>query len=39
MECYRVPGAEKVDFRDVEAFDANTAYILSVGNGEVFADL
>ena len=29
-----VPGAEKVDFRDVEAFDANTAYILSVGNGE-----
>ncbi len=29
-----VPDAEKLDFRDVEAFDANTAYILSIGNGE-----
>lgn len=29
-----VPGAEKLDFRDVEAFDANTAYILSIGNGD-----
>jgi photosystem II stability/assembly factor-like uncharacterized protein len=29
-----VPGAEKHDFRDIEAFDANTAYILSIGNGE-----
>src|SRR4029078_1260855 len=29
-----VPGAEKIDFRDIEAFDANTAYILSIGNGE-----
>lgn len=29
-----VPGAEKLDFRDVEAFDANTAYLLSIGNGE-----
>jgi photosystem II stability/assembly factor-like uncharacterized protein len=29
-----VPGAEKLDFRDVEAFDANTSYILSIGNGE-----
>src|SRR6478672_5578978 len=29
-----VPGAEKLDFRDVEAFDENTAYILSIGNGE-----
>lgn len=28
-----VPGAEKLDFRDIEAFDANTAYILSIGNG------
>jgi photosystem II stability/assembly factor-like uncharacterized protein len=27
-----VPGAEKLDFRDIEAFDANTAYILSIGN-------
>lgn len=30
----QVPGAEKLDFRDVEAFDANTAYLLSIGNGE-----
>jgi len=29
-----VPGAEKLDFRDIEAFDANTAYILSIGNGD-----
>jgi photosystem II stability/assembly factor-like uncharacterized protein len=26
-----VPGAEALDFRDVEAFDANTAYLLSIG--------
>lgn len=30
----KVPGAEKLDFRDIEAFDADTAYILSIGNGE-----
>ncbi|MFN0111684.1 MAG: WD40/YVTN/BNR-like repeat-containing protein [Blastocatellia bacterium] len=29
-----VPGAEKLDFRDVEAFSANTAYLLSIGPGE-----
>lgn len=29
-----VPAAEKLDFRDIEAFDANAAYILSIGNGE-----
>jgi len=29
-----VPGAEKLDFRDIEAFDDKTAYILSIGNGE-----
>lgn len=29
-----VPRAEKLDFREIEAFDANTAYILSIGNGE-----
>jgi photosystem II stability/assembly factor-like uncharacterized protein len=29
-----IPGAKKLDFRDIEAFDANTAYILSIGNGE-----
>jgi len=28
-----VPGAEKLDFRDIEASDANTAYVLSIGNG------
>jgi photosystem II stability/assembly factor-like uncharacterized protein len=29
-----VPDAQKLDFRDVEAFDANTAYLLSIGNGD-----
>ena len=29
-----VPSAEKLDFRDIEAFDSKTAYILSIGNGE-----
>lgn len=29
-----VPGAEALDFRDVEAFDADTAYLLSIGPGE-----
>jgi len=29
-----VPGTEKLDFRDIEAFDAKTAYTLSIGNGE-----
>src|SRR5437763_15608093 len=31
---FTVPGAEKLDFRDIEAFDADTAYILSIGNGD-----
>jgi photosystem II stability/assembly factor-like uncharacterized protein len=30
----KVPGAEKLDFRDIEAFDANTAYVVSIGDGE-----
>lgn len=30
----KVAGAEKLDFRDIEAFDANTAYVLSIGNGD-----
>ena len=30
----KVPDAEKLDFRDVEAFDASTAFLLSIGNGE-----
>lgn len=29
----KVPDIAKLDFRDIEAFDANTAYILSIGNG------
>ncbi len=29
-----VPDSEKLDFRDIEAFDGNTAYILSIGEGE-----
>jgi photosystem II stability/assembly factor-like uncharacterized protein len=29
-----VHGAEALDFRDVEAFDADTAYLLSIGEGE-----
>lgn len=30
----KVPEAEKLDFRDVEAFGENTAYLLSAGPGE-----
>ena len=30
----QVPGAEALDFRDVEAFSATTAYLLSAGPGE-----
>jgi photosystem II stability/assembly factor-like uncharacterized protein len=30
----KVPDAEKLDFRDIEAFDESTAYLLSIGNGE-----
>ena len=30
----KVPGAEKLDFRDVEACDDETAYLLSIGDGE-----
>lgn len=30
----KVPDADKLDFRDIEAFDANTAYVLSIGEGE-----
>src|SRR6185369_17765504 len=29
-----MPGAEGLDFRDVEAVDANKAYVLSIGPGE-----
>jgi photosystem II stability/assembly factor-like uncharacterized protein len=30
-----VPGAEHLDFRDIDAFSGSTAYILSIGNGDV----
>lgn len=30
----KVSDAEKLDFRDIEAFDADTAYVLSIGEGE-----
>lgn len=30
----RVPGADSLQFRDVHAVDANTAYLLSIGNGD-----
>ena len=30
----QVPGATELDFRDVDAFDANTAYLLAIGPGE-----
>ncbi len=33
-DVIQLPDAAKLDFRDIEAFDANTAYILSIGNGE-----
>lgn len=33
-KVFSVPDAAKLDFRDIEAFDANTAYILSIGNGD-----
>lgn len=29
-----VPGAQQLDFRDIQAFDANTALALSIGPGE-----
>jgi photosystem II stability/assembly factor-like uncharacterized protein len=32
-DVFVVPGAEKLDFRDIEAFDAKSAFILSIGNG------
>lgn len=34
-QVIKVPGAEKLDFRDIEAFDMNTAYALSIGNGDM----
>jgi photosystem II stability/assembly factor-like uncharacterized protein len=31
-QVIRVPGADSLDFRDVEAFDDRRAYVLSIGN-------
>jgi photosystem II stability/assembly factor-like uncharacterized protein len=33
-ERLSVPGAEALDFRDIQAFDADTAFVLSSGPGE-----
>ncbi len=33
-EVIQIPEADKLDFRDIEAFSANVAYILSIGNGD-----
>src|SRR5688500_8794950 len=33
-EVLAVPGADELDFRDIEAFDATTAVVLSIGPGE-----
>ena len=33
-KAMQVPGTEKLDFRDVEGIDANTAYVMSAGPGE-----
>ncbi len=30
----KVPAADKLDFRDIEAFDVNIAYVVSIGEGE-----
>ncbi len=32
-EVMHVPDAEQLDFRDIEAFSGNVAYVLSIGNG------
>lgn len=33
-QAMKVPGADELDFRDVEGFDADTAVVLSIGPGE-----
>lgn len=33
-QALKVPGADALDFRDVEGFDADTAVVLSIGPGE-----
>ena len=33
-----VPGGEKLDFRDIYAVDAKTAYLMSIGNGNTIVE-
>jgi len=33
-QAMQVPGADALDFRDIEAFDADTAVVLAIGPGE-----
>jgi photosystem II stability/assembly factor-like uncharacterized protein len=33
-QTLRIPGAEKLDFRDVDAVSEQSAYVLSIGSGE-----
>ena len=33
-QALTIPGTEKLDFRDIDAIDEKTAYVLSIGNGE-----
>ena len=33
--CATPPGAEKLDFRGIQAFDENTAIVMSSGKGEI----
>ena len=34
-EMLPVPNTEQLDFRDIDAFSSSTAYVLSIGNGEL----
>src|SRR6187549_3169702 len=33
-QSMNIPGAEKLDFRDIDAVSAQAAYVLSIGSGE-----
>jgi photosystem II stability/assembly factor-like uncharacterized protein len=33
-ETLSIAGADSLDFRDIQAFDQNTAFVLSIGNGD-----
>jgi photosystem II stability/assembly factor-like uncharacterized protein len=33
-ETLTIAGADSLDFRDIQAFDQNTAFVLSIGNGD-----